>query len=310
MRKFLTRTLWLGVAGAAVLLAYRITGQLEFMPVVQFAAFPLVVATVLLVGVLVAVGLKNYALLSALLVAAFVIGMYPPPPVQTEYSIENPQHSLTVLSGNVMAGAATAELISAMRELSPDVVFIQECDARCDALISAPDIRAQWPHRIVESGASVEGSAILSVFELSESADVNGEFAMPAVVIQDSRLPQIFVQLAHPFPPLPTTTHVWKNELNALAERAAELTTERVIFAGDFNAGFEHAVFRELVTAGKFASAASASSTQGPTWRINGIEFLGTTLDHILIRGMESREFTIVELPSSDHKAIYAQLVF
>jgi endonuclease/exonuclease/phosphatase (EEP) superfamily protein YafD len=195
-----------------------------------------------------------------------------------------------------MAGAATSELISAMRELSPDVVFIQECDARCEALISAPDIRAQWPHRIVQSGASVEGSAILSVFELSESADVNGEFAMPAAVIQDSRLPQISVQLAHPFPPLPTTTHVWKNELNA--------------FAGDFNAGFEHAVFRELVTAGKFASAASASSTQAPTWRIGGIEFLGTTLDHILLRGMESREFTIVELPSSDHKAIYAQLVF
>ena len=84
------------------------------------------------------------------------------------------------------------------------------------------------------------------------------------------------------------------------------------ILAGDFNATLDHAELRRLLGTGYVDAAARVGAGLTPTWPYFGRRSTVTpkvTLDHVLADGrIGVRDFTVYPIPSTDHRAIVAEL--
>ncbi|MFE1944147.1 endonuclease/exonuclease/phosphatase family protein, partial [Streptomyces massasporeus] len=159
-----------------------------------------------------------------------------------------PVAELRVLTSNVEFGQGTASLVTAVRREKPDVVFVEECDYECDALLKR-DLSPDYPHRRAVEGGGSEGSVILSRFPLRPTEGVRGTMGMPGAVA-DVDGHAVRLQLAHPMPPLPGQVDLWRRELGALRDAARTDPGTPLVLAGDFNASQDHAAFRRILDTG------------------------------------------------------------
>jgi endonuclease/exonuclease/phosphatase (EEP) superfamily protein YafD len=104
---------------------------------------------------------------------------------------------------------------------------------------------------------------------------------------------------------------VWKQHLTALrGEFEAAFAQGPVIMAGDFNATWGHAPFRELLSAGLRDSHVDLGQGLSTTWP-RGIPLLPSLfrIDHVLLSdGVEAVAVRNGEGPSSDHRPVIADL--
>ncbi|MER5214036.1 endonuclease/exonuclease/phosphatase family protein [Streptomyces sp. NPDC002838] len=214
-----------------------------------------------------------------------------------------PVVSLRVLTSNVEFGQATGSLVAAVRREKPDVVFVAECEYRCDAALKET-LGTAYPHRqAVEAGGS-EGSVILSRFPLDGTDGVPGTMGMPGAVA-DVRGNAVRLQLAHPMPPLPGQTDVWRRELGALRDFAAGNAKAPTILAGDFNASQDHAAFRRILDTGLRDAARLARSDRTPTWPARTAPTLGAQIDHVLLSpDFSAPDARFLDLADTDHRAL------
>lgn len=170
-----------------------------------------------------------------------------------------------------------------------------ECEYACDAALKRA-LSTAYPHRqAVEAGGS-KGSVILSRFPLEAADGVPGTMGMPGAVA-DVRGRAVRLQLAHPMPPLPGQVDVWRRELGALRDFAAEGTEgtagsdssdTSTVLAGDFNASQDHAAFRRILDTGLRDAARLAGADRTPSWPARTAPTLGVQIDHVLV----SRDFS------------------
>ncbi|MFJ8189948.1 endonuclease/exonuclease/phosphatase family protein [Streptomyces sp. NPDC096094] len=220
-----------------------------------------------------------------------------------------PVAELRVLTSNVEFGQGTGELISAVRREKPDIVFVQECEYTCDAALRR-DLAADYPHRQAVEGGGSEGSVILSAFPLEATPGVPGTMGMPGAVA-DVRGHAVRLQLAHPMPPLPDQVGLWRAELDALRDVAAEAEGSGApsVLAGDFNASQDHAAFRRILDTGLRDAARLAGADRTATWPARTAPAFGVQIDHVLV----SEDFTahrarFLDLADTDHRALVVDL--
>jgi endonuclease/exonuclease/phosphatase (EEP) superfamily protein YafD len=218
-----------------------------------------------------------------------------------------PVAELRVLTSNVEFGQGTGELIAAVRREQPDLVFVQECEYTCDAALRR-DLAADYPHRQAVEGGGSEGSVILSAFPLRATPGVPGTMGMPGAVA-DVRGHAVRLQLAHPMPPLPDQVGLWREELDALRDAAAEDTGTPTVLAGDFNASQDHAAFRRLLDTGLRDAARLAGADRTVTWPARTAPAFGVQIDHVLV----SEEFAahrarFLDLAHTDHRSLVVDL--
>ncbi|MFH8975041.1 endonuclease/exonuclease/phosphatase family protein [Streptomyces sp. NPDC017890] len=220
-----------------------------------------------------------------------------------------PVADLRVLTSNVEFGQGTGELISAVRREKPDLVFVQECEYTCDAALRR-DLAADYPHRQAVEGGGSEGSVILSAFPLKPTPGVPGTMGMPGAVA-DVRGHAVRLQLAHPMPPLPDQVGLWREELDALRDAAAEAEESGTptVLAGDFNASQDHAAFRRILDTGLRDAARVAGADRTVTWPARTAPAFGVQIDHVLV----SEDFTthrarFLDLADTDHRALVVDL--
>ncbi|AQS68585.1 endonuclease/exonuclease/phosphatase family protein [Streptomyces pactum] len=220
-----------------------------------------------------------------------------------------PVAEVRVLTSNVEFGQGTGELISAVRREKPDLVFVQECEYACDAALRR-DLAADYPHRRAVEGGGSEGSVILSVFPLKATPGVPATMGMPGAVA-DVRGHAVRLQLAHPMPPLPDQVGLWREELGALRDVAAEAEDSGTpaVLAGDFNASQDHAVFRRILDTGLRDAARLAGDDRTVTWPARTAPAFGVQIDHVLV----SEDFTahrarFLDLADTDHRALVVDL--
>ncbi|MEJ1198204.1 MULTISPECIES: endonuclease/exonuclease/phosphatase family protein [unclassified Streptomyces] len=220
-----------------------------------------------------------------------------------------PVAELRVLTSNVEFGQGTGELVSAVRREQPDIVFVQECEYTCDAALRR-DLAADYPHRQAVEGGGSEGSVILSAFPLKATPGVPGTMGMPGAVA-DVRGNPVRLQLAHPMPPLPDQVGLWREELGALRDAAAEAEGSGApsILAGDFNASQDHAAFRRILDTGLRDAARLAGADRTATWPARTAPAFGVQIDHVLV----SEDFTahrarFLDLADTDHRALVVDL--
>jgi endonuclease/exonuclease/phosphatase (EEP) superfamily protein YafD len=215
--------------------------------------------------------------------------------------------SFRVLTSNVEFGQATGALIDAVRREKPELVFVQECEYTCDAALKRT-LGGTYPHRRAVEGGGSAGSVVLSRFPLQAAEPVPGTMGMPGAVA-DVRGHAVRLQLAHPMPPLPGQVDVWRRELGALRDLAAEQAGGTTLLAGDFNASQDHAAFRRILDTGLRDAARLAGDDRTPSWPARTAPALGAQIDHVLLSPDFSAETArFLDLADTDHRALLVSI--
>ncbi|MFE6940107.1 endonuclease/exonuclease/phosphatase family protein [Streptomyces chartreusis] len=226
---------------------------------------------------------------------------------RTTQPVGPPVVSFRVLTSNVEFGQAADALAAAVRRAKPDIVFVQECDAGCDATLRK-ELGGDYPHRAATVLPGSKGSLVLSRFPLDAADDVPGTMAMPGAVA-DVRGNAVRLQLAHPMPPLPGRTDVWRRELGELRDFAAEDHRTPLVLAGDFNASQDHAAFRRILDTGMQDAARLDGHDRTPSWPARTTPTFGVQIDHVLLsEDFSASAVRFLDLAGTDHRALVADL--
>ncbi|MFI7408372.1 endonuclease/exonuclease/phosphatase family protein [Streptomyces sp. NPDC049627] len=218
-----------------------------------------------------------------------------------------PAASFRVLTSNIEFGQAAEALVAAVRREKPDIVFVQECEHTCDATLRQA-LGAGYPHRAAQVADGSAGSVVLSRFPLTAADGVPGTMAMPGAVA-DVRGHPVRLQLAHPMPPLPGRTDLWRRELDTLHDFAAEAGRTPLVLAGDFNASQDHAAFRRILDTGLRDAARLAGHDRTPSWPARTAPAFGVQIDHVLLSpDFSTRAARFLDLPGTDHRALLVDL--
>ncbi|NGN63541.1 endonuclease/exonuclease/phosphatase family protein [Streptomyces sp. A7024] len=217
---------------------------------------------------------------------------------------------ITLLSSNLKFGNATDGLLAALREHKPDLVSVQECDARCAAALRTPELREAYPYRVIADGNPSEGSALLSKFPLAKGPTIPSELKMPGGTAEIAGQ-RVRIQVAHPLPPLPERAYMngWRTELERLRDFAADAGNGPLIIAGDFNSSQDHAAFRRILDTGLRDSALLLDRSRTPTWPQRTAPAFGAQIDHVLVGDrLAPTAIRFLDLAHTDHRSVLVEL--
>lgn len=297
----------LPVAGWALL---RLLGIDNGFPLAAMMAFTpyAAIAAFLVVGV--AAALSNWAATAvAGLATLSLVAVVLPRAVGSDTVPVEGRETLRVLAANVHRGTADPEaLVALVDRLHPDVLSVEELTPRYARELAAAGLGSRMPNAVLETHQSSSGAGLYSRLPLRRlPAPQRFVFRMPRAEL---RLPDgraVRIVGVHPFPPQPKKTTEWEESLASLpsAGRGAPW-----VLAGDFNGTFDQSQFRGVIDRGYHDAGAVAGDGLEPTFPREGHLIPPVTIDHILADSrLGIAEYAVEELPESDHRAVYAELV-
>ncbi|MFK4065303.1 endonuclease/exonuclease/phosphatase family protein [Streptomyces sp. NPDC029674] len=296
------------LVGVSAVVGFRVADSDGVTPVPQLLAFLPWLLVPAGAGLLMAVlGRWRVGMLWGVVVLGLV-AWYMEPYGNTDAPRGRAVTELRVLTSNVEFGQGTAGLVRAVREERPDLLFVEECDPGCAALLRKKLPRADYPYREAVEAYGAEGSVILAKFPLKRAAGVEATLGMPGAVADVEGHP-VRVQLAHPMPPLPRGVGLWRSEMRKLQEYAAAGGDRPTIIAGDFNATQDHAAFRAVLDEGLRDAARLAGSSRTPSWPTAAPAPLGAQIDHVLATpDFAARDARFLDIGNTDHRALAVTL--
>ncbi|WP_413092639.1 endonuclease/exonuclease/phosphatase family protein [Streptomyces phaeochromogenes] len=303
------------LAGVSTVVGCRIADTDGITPVPQLLAFlPWLLAPTTVALLFAAFTRWRLGLVWSLAVLA-ALAWYIEPYGKTSQPKGAPVAELRVLTSNVEFGQATDELIDAIREQRPDLVFVQECEYGCEEKLeqafgkgNGKGDKGSYPYRQAVEGAGSDGSVILSRHPLKPAAGIPATMGMPGATA-DVNGHEIRLQLAHPMPPLPTELSTWREELSDLRDYAATNRTRPTLLAGDFNASQDHAAFRRILDAGFADAARLTGDARTPSWPARTAPPLGAQIDHVLVsRDFAANRARFLDLGNTDHRTLVVDL--
>ncbi|GAA2298053.1 endonuclease/exonuclease/phosphatase family protein [Streptomyces hawaiiensis] len=294
-------------AGVSVLVGFRAADSDGMTPVPQLLAFLPWLLVPTAVGLLLTLLSRRWLGTLWGVVLLGLLAWYIEPYGRIGHPSGRPVADLRVLTSNVEFGQGTGSLVATVRREGPDVVFVQECDYACDALLKR-DLSQDYPHRRAVEGGGSEGSVILSRFPLRPTAGVPGTMGMPGAVA-DVDGHAVRLQLAHPMPPLPGQVDLWRRELGALRDAAGADPGTPLVLAGDFNASQDHAAFRRILDTGLRDASRLDGADRTATWPARTAPTFGAQIDHVLVsKDFGASRTRILDLADTDHRAVVTDL--
>jgi endonuclease/exonuclease/phosphatase (EEP) superfamily protein YafD len=217
-----------------------------------------------------------------------------------------------VMSANVLHGSADAERLAELaRERRVDVLCVEELTREFAARLDAAGVGQLLPQQALSVRGGVSGSGIYSHFRLGRLpvagiANTRASAAIaPRVAIEVTAVHNI------PIPASPSSVDGWADGLLRLPGASADEPIR--VLAGDFNATLDQSEFRDLLDRGYYDAAERLGDGLIPTWPEirGGTRYLPVTIDHILYDRdrVGIREYDVLDLPGSDHRTVYAELV-
>ena len=302
--------IWLAVVPVAAWALLRLLGIDNGFPLAAMMAFTPYAAIVAFLVVGVAAALSNWAAttvagLATLSLAAAVL----PRAVGSDLVAVEGRETLRVLAANVHHGGADPEaLVALVDRLHPDVLSVEELTPRFARELAAAGLGSRLPNEVLEIHRSASGAGLYSRLPLRQlPGPQRFFFRSPRAQL---RLPDgraVRVVGVHPFPPEPHHTTEWEEALASLpsAGRGAPW-----VLAGDFNGTFDQSQFRSVVDRGYRDAGATAGDGLEPTFPREGHLIPPVTIDHVLAdTRLGIAEYSVEEVPESDHRAVYAELV-
>jgi len=228
---------------------------------------------------------------------------------------------LKVMNLNSEFGQADArEIVRLVRDNGVALLAIQEHTQGLQDQLSAAGLDLLLPNRISEPTNDAGGSAVYSRHPMELVGVVpNTPFRMPTVRVtaeSGGAVAMLEVTSVHVLPPVDVRVAQWRSDLAAVG-RVAERPGNRLLI-GDFNATYDHAEFREILTrgagsdgeaAGLVDVGAASGSRLVPTWPMDGQLLPGITIDHLVTsHGLASSGYEVHRVPGTDHAAVLATL--
>ncbi|TCN56879.1 endonuclease/exonuclease/phosphatase (EEP) superfamily protein YafD [Rhodococcus sp. SMB37] len=217
---------------------------------------------------------------------------------------------LTVMQANVLFGEADpATVVSEVEERRVDLLTVSELTPEAVDAFAREGLDRVLPYHFMVPEPGAAGTGIWSRFPLSDEVEYDG-FVMNQVSAT-AEVPgtgPVAVYAFHPVPPV-YDTQVWADELSRLHGILESAPASGPVVAGaDFNATYDHAQYRAMLT-GRLRDTAEQVGA--------GLLFTYPTdkripplvgIDQILVAGGRATSVETVTLPGSDHRAVVAQI--
>jgi endonuclease/exonuclease/phosphatase (EEP) superfamily protein YafD len=310
MRRVSWVVCWGAALGVAVWTIVRLFGLEWGFPAIQAMAFtPYVVALALAVAVLSAV-LRRWAPAVLALAATLALGGVVVPRALPD---DGPTDGapLRVLSVNLLVGEADpVAIVALVRRTRADLVAFQEFTPDAEARLAAAGLGDLLPNRVLHSAWSVGGSAIYSRLPLQDDGvrkHASGFWQAKGQLTVDG-VGAVAVESAHPCAPSDAGRDAcWFREVDDQPRPTTD--GHRQLLLGDFNATLDHAQMRRVLASGYRDAADMVGAGLIPTWPADKT-MPGVTIDHVLVGpDVGVLSFAVHDIPGSDHRAVFAELV-
>jgi endonuclease/exonuclease/phosphatase (EEP) superfamily protein YafD len=263
---------------------------------------------VLIYGVLVAalaLLLRRWWLGGVALALSALLTVYVAPRVTADDQPAAHGKTVRVLAANLYLGEADpAAVVRLVREQRVDVLNLLEMTPAAIAGLERAGLFETLPYRVLHPASGVDGSGIVSRYPLTEE-DYAGDSAQkqPGAAADLGDGVTLEVVAAHPQSP-DTGYHEWEQQMRDLSRAIGEHGLR--VVAGDFNATLDHAALRTVLSRGYVDAAEARGDGLKFTWP-SSVAFV--PLDHVLVdRRVAVRDYRVLELPGSDHRAVYAEV--
>ncbi|MCP2263450.1 endonuclease/exonuclease/phosphatase family protein [Promicromonospora thailandica] len=219
--------------------------------------------------------------------------------------------TLRVMTLNAHLGQADAEAVVDLVETQHvEVLAVQELTPGLASALSDAGLDDLLTHSFtVPADDGPGGSGLWSSEPLTEPEQLRGtSFSMPSALV-DVGGTDVRVSVAHPYPPLPGETATWRTELVELTGRLHADETPQIV-AGDFNATYDHATFRDLLGSRFVDATREWGSGPAVTWPEGSRVPPLFALDHVVVeRDMPVSDVVPVQVAGTDHRALLATVV-
>lgn len=302
--------LWIAVAPLEAWTLVRLLGLDAGYPLVPLIAFTPYVAVAAFLVAGAALALRNWAAATVAALATLGLAAAVLPRGIGDGTVgAGGRPTLSVLSANVHHGTANAgKLMALVEDLRPDLLAVQELTPWFHRELLAAAIAESLPNAIVQVRPDSSGGGIYSRLPVRELAEPGGfDFRQPRAELTVPGAGRVRVASVHPFPPTRGNVGTWER---ALAQMPSAGRGAAWVLAGDFNATLDHSALREVLDRGYRDAGAVAGKGLEPTWP-EGRRFGPlVTIDHVLAdHRLDIASYSTHELPGTDHRAVFSQLV-
>jgi endonuclease/exonuclease/phosphatase (EEP) superfamily protein YafD len=301
--------LWAVVIPIAAWVPIRLSGLESGYPLVPLMAFTPYVAVAALFTCGIAVALRNWAAGAIAGVATVcLLAVIVPRTIGGDTAEAGGHETFTVLSANIHHGTADpAALIGMVDRLRPDLLSVQELNARYAAKLRRAGIYRRLPSAVLSLRGGASGAGLYSTRPLRRLPDpTNFGLRLPRAVVTLPGGRSLRVVGVHPFPPKRGHLDVWRGALESLPSTGSGTPW---VLAGDFNATLDQAEFHEVLDRGYRDAGDVTGKGLEPTWPAGWDLPPYVTIDHVLAdHRLGIIHYSVHNLPGSDHNAVIADL--
>ncbi|WP_330255353.1 endonuclease/exonuclease/phosphatase family protein [Nocardia sp. NBC_00565] len=218
--------------------------------------------------------------------------------------------AVIVMQANLLFdGADPRALVDQVRARNVVLLTVNELTPAAVEDLGRAGLDELLPHRYLSPGRTASGTGIWSSYPLSETVEYDG-FVLNQLSATAS-IPDagpVTVYAFHPVPPV-FGTQVWADELSRLREILERSPSSRpAIVGGDFNATYDHAQYRAMLS-GRFNDAVEqAGAGHLVTYPTDKRWPPLVGIDHILVAAGRAVAVETVDLIGADHRALVAQI--
>ena len=309
----LTVALWLAAVPCALWALVRLFGLERGYPAVQLLAFTPYVAVAAVVVAAVALLTRRWAAgVVAAVAAVSLCAVVLPRAIPDGGSTANGP-VLRVLSANLLAGSGDERaVLDLVRRLNIDVLAVQEFTPADAGNFAAAGLAEVLPHQASYPADGVVGSALMSRHPLRDPGlrVHRSTFTQAHATVDIPGAVPVHVESVHPQAPWGRPAMAsWERDLRN--QPPATVDGPVRVLVGDFNATLDHKALRRLIDTGYRDAASVVGNGLHHTWPYDEKWFVpGVALDRVLAdKRVGVRALRAYELPGSDHKAIFAELV-
>ncbi|MFX0538191.1 endonuclease/exonuclease/phosphatase family protein [Ornithinimicrobium sp. Y1847] len=224
-----------------------------------------------------------------------------------DQGIDESEDDLIVAAINLEYGRGSMDDVEALvQRHHVDVLVLIEATPATARALESSTLADDLPHRSGEVSPDASGTLVLTRAPHEARESPPGFVFGQEIVDLGS---DVTVVAAHTFPPVGSSTQVWREELRTLGRGIEDEPTRGLVVLGDLNASTGHPALRELMTEQRL-EAAHRVAGQGwvRTWPRNSQIPPFVQIDHVLVRGLDVVDAGTWPVADTDHLAVWARL--
>lgn len=282
----------------------------QWTPFAQVVAFrPGLTAAVVVLSLLMLRRRRAWPSAAALMVVAVLAAVMVLPRTVAGPEPAAGGRELSVLLFNVHYGRAdAAALAEVIRDRRPDLVALPEAGQgfreRIDRELAGQGYRS-WSSAGPGAPDNDSVTALTAPSIGTVHVALGAQTHFPYLELTGGALGPLQFVAFHAMAPLPGATDQWRHDLGVLQRWCS---SGRAIVAADLNATLDQSVLRDNASGCSDAAERRGHGLVG-TWPSTWPRWLAVPIDHILTTaGIEARDVDVLDIPGSDHRAIFARL--